>query len=69
MENVPEYFPQWRQNAYYLAKNWNLFFYYMLFQIIWNAIIFEMQMLVMNVKYAFKYIYNKKSQWIKVKMS
>ena len=41
----------------------------MFFQIIWNAIIFEMKMLVMNVKYAFKYIYNKKSQWIRVKMS
>lgn len=35
----------------------------MKFEIIWNAVIFEMiKILVMNLKYAFKYIYYKKSQ-------
>ena len=35
----------------------------------WKPIIFETKMLVLNIKYAFKYIYNKMLWYIKIEIS
>lgn len=45
-------FSQWKENSYYLVKTGIPFFMnYVKFQIIWNAVIFEMiKMFVMNIK-------------------